>query len=116
MPANGLRGRRHGFELPRLRVACGGASFSLPPQSRQGLTHSEIAATLSASERTVRRRLSIALAHLEEYARRSGAWIASIATTLLLLVVEQGTRLGRIASHVRPEWPAGIAVGALGVA
>ena len=82
----------------------------------QGHTNSEIAATLSVSERTVRRRLSIALAHLEEYARRSGAWIASIVTTLLLLVVEQGTRLGRIASHVRPEWPAGIAVGALGVA
>src|SRR5207302_9430438 len=43
----------------------------------QGHTNSEIAATLSVSERTVRRRLSIALAHLEEYARRSGAWIAS---------------------------------------
>ena len=46
MLANGLRGRRHGFELPPLRVACGGASFSLPPQSGQdavGSAHRETA-------------------------------------------------------------------------
>ncbi|TMC54300.1 MAG: hypothetical protein E6J20_04320 [Chloroflexi bacterium] len=82
----------------------------------QGHTNAEIAGTLSVSERTVRRRLSIALAHLDEYVHRSGAWIASIATAALLQVVEQGTRLGRLVTHVRPEWPAGITAGALAIA
>jgi len=89
----------------------------------QGYTNSEIAHRLSVSASTVRRRLSVALARLEDDARRSGAWIASIATAILLKILEPGTRLSRVAAGIRhPDWSTGLAaaltigtVGAVGV-
>ncbi len=89
----------------------------------QGYTNSEIAARLRVSASTVRRRLSVALARLEKDARRSGAWISSIATAVLLKIVEPSTRLGRMAGGIRhPDWSTGLAaavtigvMGAVGV-
>jgi len=85
----------------------------------QGYTNSEIAARLKVSASTVRRRLSVALARLEEDARRSGTWISAIATAVLLKLLEPGARLGRMAGGIRQaDWSAGIAaavaIGAIG--
>lgn len=75
----------------------------------QGQTNSQIAARLNVSASTVRRRLSVALARLEERARRSGAWVSSIATAALLQILEQGARLARVAGAVRPaDWSSGL--------
>jgi sigma-70-like protein len=79
----------------------------------EGRTNSDIAAMLGVSVRTVRRRLSVALAHLEEQARRSGAWISSIATAALLRFADQASALGRLAAGWRQEWPGALAVGAI---
>ena len=79
----------------------------------QGLTNSEIAAMLGVSVRTVRRRLSVALAHLEEQARRSGAWISSIATAAVFRFADQASAVGRLAGAWRLEWPGALAVGAI---
>jgi len=79
----------------------------------EGRTNSDIAAMLGVSVRTVRRRLSVALAHLEEQARRSGAWISSIATAAVLRFADQASALGRLAAGWRQEWPAVLAVGAI---
>lgn len=81
----------------------------------QGLTNSEIAAMLGVSVRTVRRRLSVALAHLEEQARRSGAWISSIATAAVFRFADQASALVRLAGGWRQEWPGVLAVGAIAV-
>src|SRR5260370_15037816 len=68
---------------------------------------------LGVSVRTVRRRLSVALAHLEEQARRSGAWISSIATAAVLRFADQASALGRLAGGWREGWPGVVAVGAI---
>ena len=75
----------------------------------QGQTNSQIAARLGVSASTVRRRLSVALARLEERARRSGAWISSIATAAILHIVDQSARAARIAGAIRPmDWSTGL--------
>jgi DNA-binding CsgD family transcriptional regulator len=75
----------------------------------QGQTNSQIAARLNVSSSTVRRRLSVALARLEARARRSGAWISSIATAAFLQIVEQVAKVGRVAGAIRPaDWSTGL--------
>lgn len=78
----------------------------------QGQTNNEIAARLRVSASTARRRLSVALARLEEQARRSGAWISAIATAGILEISQRVARLGRIAGGIRyGDWATGIAGG-----
>lgn len=73
-----------------------------------GHTNREIAAMLNVSVSTVRRRLSIALARLEESMRRAGVWVSALALGLLGLYA----RLAH-ASRVN-RWPTTVAVVAAG--
>ena len=52
----------------------------------EGHTNREIAAMLGVSVSTVRRRLLIALEHLDTFLRRSGAWLAALALAALAYV------------------------------
>ncbi|TMD11634.1 MAG: RNA polymerase sigma factor [Chloroflexi bacterium] len=75
-----------------------------------GHTNREIAAMLRVSVSTVRRRLSAALARLEESMRRAGTWVSVLA--LLGLAT-----YGRIAHSVRTmRWPSTVAMVAAGTA
>jgi DNA-binding CsgD family transcriptional regulator len=75
-----------------------------------GHTNREIATILNVSVSTVRRRLSIALARLEESMRRAGMWVSVIALAALGLY----TRVAHSARTTR--WPASVAVLAAGTA
>ena len=75
-----------------------------------GHTNREIATLLNVSVSTVRRRLSIALARLEESMRRAGIWVSVIALAALGLY----TRFAHSARTTR--WPATVAVVAAGTA
>jgi len=110
-------GRWRGLVSALQRHAIENALVEMSPEDKevltlaylQGQTNSEIAARLSVSARTVRRRLSIALARLEERARRSGAWISSITTAAFLHIAEQGARVGRAVGDMRPgDWSTGL--------
>ena len=75
-----------------------------------GHTNSEIAAMLHVSVSTVSRRLSAALARLEESMRRAGVWIATLA--LLGLAAYE-----RLSQYVRNNrWPSTVALVAAGTA
>ena len=75
-----------------------------------GYRYREIAAMLRVSVSTVRRRLSAALARLEESMRRAGTWVSVLA--LLGLAT-----YGRIAHSVRTmRWPSTVAMVAAGTA
>lgn len=75
-----------------------------------GHTNREIAAMLNVSVSTVSRRLSTALARLEESMRRAGVWITMLA--LLGLAAYQ-----RLAQYVRNNrWPSTVALVAAGTA
>src|SRR5260370_11313100 len=63
--------------------------------------------------RTGRRRVSVALAHREEEARRSGAGIPWIATGAVLRFADRASALGRLAGGWREGWPGVVAVGAI---
>jgi hypothetical protein len=80
----------------------------------QGHTNIEIGRMLHVSARTVSRRLSAALARLEEHARNAGIWIAS----LVLLGLGFLTRTQeRLASYVRSvQWQQAAAVVTAGTA
>lgn len=88
----------------------------LPKQDRQilslayvhGHTNREIAAMLQVSVRTVGRRMTLALARLEESARRAGAW----ATALALVGLAAYSRW--IATARSNRWPSGLAMAAAG--
>lgn len=70
-----------------------GELAQLSPEDRQilslaylsGHTNREIASMLSVSVSTVRRRLSIALARLEESMRRAGMWVSALLLGILAL-------------------------------
>jgi hypothetical protein len=84
----------------------------------EGRTNRQIAASLGVSVSTVRRRLWLALDHLDENVRRTGTWVSSI---LLLGVVYVIDRLGRFTNTAAAaDWPhklvATVAVGMVGVA
>src|SRR5205809_5889279 len=65
---------------------------------------------MGVSERTVRRRLSVALARLEEFSGRAGAWISAMAIVGVLYLLERGARVGRGATAWRPaDWSATLA-------
>jgi DNA-binding CsgD family transcriptional regulator len=73
-----------------------------------GHTNREIAAMLNVSVSTVRRRLSIALARLEESMRRAGVWVGAILLGAAALY-------GRAAHSARgTRWPSTVAMVAAG--
>jgi hypothetical protein len=87
----------------------------------EGHTNREIAAMLSVSVSTVRRRLLVALEHLDTFLRRSGAWLAAFALAALAYLngyAARGARwAGSPAAGDRAHLVAAtLAVGALGVA
>jgi Sigma-70, region 4 len=98
----------------------------LSPEERQvvnlayleGRTNRQIAAVLGVSVSTVRRRLWLALDHLDEYVRRTGTWVSSILLLGLVYLIDRAARLGRSASP--GEWPhklaATVAVGTVAAA
>jgi hypothetical protein len=87
----------------------------------EGHTNREIAAMLGVSVSTVRRRLLVALEHLDTFLRRSGAWIATLALAALAYVNGHAVRGARWAGSPavgdRAHLVAAtLTVGALGVA
>jgi Sigma-70, region 4 len=86
----------------------------------EGRTNREIASMLSVSVSTVRRRLLVALEHLDTYLRRSGAWLAAFALAALAYANSQLARgarwaAGPAAGDRAHLMAATLAVGALGV-
>jgi hypothetical protein len=84
----------------------------------EGRTNRQIAATLGVSVSTVRRRLWLALEHLDEYVRRTGTWVSSILLLGLVYVIDRSARLGRFANPAgATDWThrlaATVAVGAV---
>ena len=84
----------------------------------EGRTNRQIAATLGVSVSTVRRRLWLALEHLDEYVRRTGTWVSSILLLGLVYVLDRSARLGRFANPAgATDWThklaATVAVGAV---
>jgi hypothetical protein len=80
----------------------GGLSELSPDERRvitlaylEGRTNREIAATLGVSVATVRRRLWVALEHLEAYIGRTGAWLSVLILVVTAYALRSGTRLGR---------------------
>ena len=84
----------------------------------EGRTNRQIAATLGVSVSTVRRRLWLALEHLDEYVRRTGTWVSSILLLGLVYLIDRSARLGRFANPAgATDWThklaAAVAVGAV---
>ena len=73
----------------------------------QGHTNIEIARMLHVSARTVSRRLSTALARLEEHARNVGIWIASLVLVALGLLTKPQERLTSLVRSVQWQQAAG---------
>lgn len=67
----------------------------------EGHTNREIAAMLSVSVSTVRRRLTIALANLDQHLTRTGAWISAVALLALSYAMRR-TGLGRLTKLAAP--------------
>ena len=86
----------------------------------EGRTNREIAAMLGVSVSTVRRRLHVALEHLDIFLRRSGAWLAALALAGLAYLNGQMARGARWAGSPvadRTQLVAtALTVGVLGVA
>jgi hypothetical protein len=87
----------------------------------EGRTNREIAAMLGVSLSTVRRRLMVALEHLDTFLKRSGAWIAALALAALAYMNGQLARGARwagspVAGDRAHLVAATLAVGALSVA
>ncbi len=81
----------------------------------EGHTNRQIAAMLSVSVSTVRRRLSIALEKLENHVRRAGTWVSSIALLGLTYVVKRTGSIERLGSAARSAgWPSLVALTAAG--
>lgn len=107
----GSRGTWQGVVAALQRQAVHGALAQLRKTDRQiltlaylrGLTNREIAAQLGVSVSTVRRRISAALARLDEYVRQARIWMASLAVFA--------------AAHVRAtRWPGALSTGAAATA
>lgn len=86
----------------------------LSPEERQvvtlayleGHTNARIAAMLGVSVSTVRRRLWLALEHLDGYLRRAGTWVSAMLLLGLLSAAAQAARVGRVASRTASaDWP-----------
>jgi Sigma-70, region 4 len=67
----------------------------------EGLTNLEIAANLSVSTRTVRRRISAALEHLDGQIRRTGTWASTVVLAFLALGVARARAVGESAGSLR---------------
>jgi DNA-binding CsgD family transcriptional regulator len=67
----------------------------------EGLTNLEIAATLSVSTRTVRRRISAALEHLDGQIRGAGTWASTIVLAFLALGIARARAVGGLAGSLR---------------
>src|SRR3984893_863210 len=84
----------------------------------EGRTNRQIAATLGVSVSTVRRRLWLALDHLDENVRRTGTWVSSILLPGVVYVIDSLGRFTNTAAAA--DWPhklaATVAVGMVGVA
>lgn len=63
-----------------------------------GLSNREIAAELRVSVSTASHRIAVALGRLDDYLRRSGAWIASIALLLLALAARSASKVSRLSN------------------
>jgi hypothetical protein len=61
----------------------------------EGRTNREIAAMLGVSVATVRRRLWVALEHLDAYLGRTGTWLSAFILAVVTYAVVHLTRLGR---------------------
>ena len=72
----------------------------------EGRTNREIAAILSISRSTVRRRIVLALATLDDQIRRAGTWASTILLLLLASAVARGRVVGRTFGVLRAT-PAG---------
>ncbi len=71
----------------------------------QGRTNHQIAAILGVSVSTVRRRLSMALEHLDDYARRTGTRVSSLALIGFAYLVSRTARIGRMTDAAgSSEW------------
>jgi hypothetical protein len=86
----------------------------LSPEERQavtlayleGRTNRQIAAVLGVSVSTVKRRLSFALEHVDDYIRRSGTWVSSILLLGALSIIGRAARLRGIANTAASaDWP-----------
>ena len=114
----GTHGAWGGLVSALQRHTVHGELAQLPKDDRQilslaylgGHTNQEIAAMLHVSVSTVGRRLSTALARLEESMRRAGVWISSIA----LLALASYYRLAHLVRGTR--WPSTVALVAAGTA
>ena len=87
----------------------------------QGRTNRQIAAMLGVSVSTVRRRLWVALEHLDQHVRRTGTWLSAILLLGLAYLTARAAQLGRSAgAAASADWPhklaAGVAVGTLAAA
>lgn len=75
----------------------------------EGRTNREIAAILSISRSTVRRRIVLGLANLDSQIRRAGTWASTVLLLLLASVVVRARILGHPVSALRAT-PAGNAI------
>jgi DNA-binding Lrp family transcriptional regulator len=86
----------------------------------EGRTNREIASMLGVSVSTVRRRLQVALEHLDIFLRRTGAWLAALALAALAYLNGQMARGARWANSPVGDRAhlvaATLTLGALGVA
>jgi RNA polymerase sigma factor (sigma-70 family) len=87
----------------------------------EGRTNREIAASLGVSVSTVRRRLWLALEHLDESVLRTGRWVSAILLLGAVYVADRSSRLGRfVYTSASSDWPhklaATVAVGVVGAA
>jgi hypothetical protein len=64
----------------------------------EGRTNREIAGMLGVSVSTVRRRLWVALKHLEAYINRSGTWVSTVLLLGVAYVVDRTAKIGRWAN------------------
>ncbi len=80
----------------------------------QGRTNIEIGRMLQVSARTVSRRLSAALARLEEHARKAGIWIASLVLVALGFLTRTHERLANAVRSV--QWQQAAALATAGTA
>jgi hypothetical protein len=67
----------------------------------EGLTNPEIAAALSVSTRTVRRRISSALEHLDVQIRSAGTWVSTLVLFFLAVGIGRVRGVGRSFSSLR---------------
>ena len=96
------------------RHALHSALFHLTPEERQvvtfaylrGFSNRQIATMLGISVSMARRRLSLALQHLDDYLHSTGRWISAVLLVGLAFASERATRAGRfVNAAASADWP-----------